>query len=112
MRCMAKREKTPRPAKNEDIQNVVIKAVGSDRYRLSAHVLERMCQRKVTIMDIKDALLDGRREKKKDCFDELKGGWSYAFRGKLEDGRELRIPVSEYENGIIIISAIDLTNDD
>lgn len=97
--------------KNQAIAEIVTRAIAEGRLRFSAHAFERMSERAITQLDIKDVLLDGRRERRKDQFDEQHGRWSYAWRGKLEDGRELRVPLTELEDGIIIITAIDLTHE-
>ena len=101
-----------RPPKNEDIANVVREAFRAGRYRFSAHALERMRQRSITRIDIRDVLLEGRREKRKDFFDVPYLCWKYAWRGQDEDGRALRIIVKEQAPGILIITAIELDRED
>jgi hypothetical protein len=60
-------------------------------------------------MDVKDVLLDGRWEKAKDAFDPASRAWKYAFRGTIDDGRDIRVVIAERAPGIIVITAIDLS---
>lgn len=47
-------------------------------------------------------------EKAKDAYQERYKNWNYAIRGKTVDDRELRVVVSFEENGLWIITLIDL----
>jgi hypothetical protein len=86
----------------------VREAVLRDRYQLSPHVHERMRQRQITQMDIVDVLLKGRREKRKDEYDEQGHCWKYAWRGMDEQAQPLRVIVRERAPGILIITAINI----
>jgi hypothetical protein len=98
------------PAKNDRIQNAVLRCLEEGRYRFSIHVIERMHDRFIAQMDIKEVLLKGRREKRNDRFDSQSHRWGYAYRGQVEDGRELRVVVSEARPGLLIVTVVDLTS--
>jgi hypothetical protein len=108
---MNKSSQSPRPPKNAAIRQTVLKTVASGDYRFSAHALERMRQRSIDQIDVKAVLVKGRHEKRKDEFDPQRNRWGYAFRGIIEDGRNIRIVVAEMDPGILVITAIDLDND-
>jgi hypothetical protein len=105
---MRQRRKPDNPPKNDDILNVVRAAICEDRYQFGDHALDRMHERKITALDIRDVLMKGRRETAKDEYKEQYKRWRYAFRGRDEMARELRVIVSEETPGVIIITAIDL----
>ena len=105
---MEQKRKLIRPAKNDDIQNVAREAVSTGYYLFSAHALDRMRQRRITQMDIKDVLLKGRREKRKDEYDGQNRCWKYAWRGTDEQARLLRVIIREHAPRILIITVIDL----
>lgn len=109
---MKQKPKISRPPKNEAIHELVLDAIKTGRYRFSAHALDCMRQRSITQMDVKDILLDGRREKRKDNFDPQFQCWKYAYCGRDERGRELRVVVAESVPGVAVITAIDLGLDD
>jgi len=50
----------------------------------------------------------GWHEKRKDAYSEVFKSWNYAIRGKTIDERELRVVVSFDEDGLLIITVIDL----
>lgn len=75
------------------------------------HAQGRKGQRNITDPEIRHVLLSGWHERKKDEFKEEYGAWNYAIRGKTVDNRELRIAVSFDEEGMLIITAIDLSGE-
>jgi hypothetical protein len=56
--------------------------------------------------------VQGYHEKKKDKFNNFHHVWNYSVRGKTVDRRELRVIVSFDENGMLIITAIELKKRD
>jgi hypothetical protein len=98
-----------RPAKNRAIAGVTRQAMIEGRYRLTTHVIERMRERDVDQLQIKDVLLNGRRENDRDRYSEKHHAWSYSWRGGLEDGRELRVVVVEASPGILVVTVVDLS---
>lgn len=74
------------------------------------NVTELQCdERDITRPEILYVLKNGHHEKRKDKFDEFYKAWNYAVRGKTLDRRELRIVVSFDKDGMLIITAIDLS---
>ena len=72
------------------------------------HGNERQRERQITRPEIFFVLRHGHHEKKKDKFDAHYSAWNYSVQGKTVDRRELRIIVSFDENGMLIITAIEL----
>ncbi len=97
-----------RPGKHLDLLNVIRACIEDGRYLDTRHAVERKNQRQITRPEILFVLKNGRHEKAKDKFDDAYEAWNYAIRGKTLDRRELRIVVSFDENGMLIITAIDL----
>jgi len=98
-----------RPGKHLDLLNMIRACVEDGRYLDTRHATERKTQRMISRPELLYVLKYGRHEKAKDKFDEAYNAWNYAIRGKTLDRRELRIVVSFDENGMLIITAIDLT---
>ena len=84
------------------------KCLDSGRYLDTRHASERQKERQITRSETLFVLRHGHNEKKKDKYDELYQAWDYAIRGKTVDQRPLRIIVSFDENGVLIITAIEL----
>jgi hypothetical protein len=97
-----------RPDKLPALMAAVHAAIVQGRYLYSNHALERQQQREITRPEVLQVLNGGHHEKAKDTYAEAFKAWSYAVRGKTLDGRELRIAVSFDDNGLLIITAIDL----
>jgi hypothetical protein len=53
-------------------------------------------------------LRHGYHEQRKDICNEEFDAWNYAVRGRTIDRRNIRVAVSFDENGMLIITAIDL----
>jgi hypothetical protein len=98
-----------RPQKHSDLKTVILGCIESGRYLDSYHSSERQLERQITRPEILYVLKNGRHEKRKDQFDEFYEAWNYSVRGKTLDDRELRIVISFDENGMLIITAIDLS---
>jgi len=79
---------------------------GQDRY--VDHALDRIQQREVTRQEVRQILLGGFHEKRKDEFKEEHNAWNYSIRGKTIDKRSLRVAVSFDENDLLVITVIDL----
>lgn len=77
-----------------------------DRY--VDHALQRIKEREVTFLEVRQVLRTGFHEKRKDVFKEEHNSWSYSVRGKTLDKRNLRIVVSFDENDMLVITVIDL----
>ncbi len=104
---MAKKA-TKKPNKTNDLMEQIRSALDDSRYDFRGHALERLQQREVTESEAIYVLKKGRHEKKKDEFDNEKGNWKYAVRGKTVDNRELRVIVAFVEPDMFVITVIDL----
>ena len=77
-----------------------------DRY--VDHALQRIKEREVTLLEVRQVLRGGYHEKRKDEFKEEHQAWNYSVRGKTVDKRNLRIAVSFDEDDVLVITVIDL----
>lgn len=57
---------------------------------------------------MKQVLMNGHHEKRKDKFRDEFSNWAYAIKGKTIDNRKLRVIVSFDSDGMMIITVIDL----
>jgi hypothetical protein len=97
-----------RPEKILNLMKTIHTCIEEGRYLDTRHAFARQNERKISRPEFLYVLKTGHHEKKKDKFDELYGAWNYAVRGRTVDRRELRVIVSFDENGMLIITAIDL----
>ena len=73
------------------------------------HAQERQTERNITRNEYEYILVkSGWHEKRKDKYDQDYQAWNYAIRGKTIDERELRIIASFDDDGMLIITVIDL----
>jgi hypothetical protein len=95
---VAKGSRPKRPAKLNEVEAQVRAAVEDGRYRYTVHGSERLDQRIVRQgileTDVTYVLKHGRRESRKDTWNELRQSWSYAMRGKTIDEVNLRVCVA------------------
>lgn len=83
-------------------------AIESGNYIYTDHAQERLQQREVTRLEVKQIIKNGHHEKAKDQFDETFNEWNYAIKGKTVDQRKLRVVISFDKEGMLIITVIDL----
>jgi hypothetical protein len=105
---MVKKKQSIRPEKTPDLLQKVKEAINSGNFRDVTHATMRASEREITRPEYLYVLKIGRHEKKKDEFKEEYNTWNYAIRGKTIDERELRVIVSFEENGLLVITVIDL----
>lgn len=99
-----------RPLKHKDVESRVAAALQHDRVLLSVRANERIALRKITRYDLLYVLSNGRRERRKDTYNEGFGAWTYAYRGRLsEPDRELRVAIALLGSGVLVVTAIDLS---
>lgn len=103
-----KKKRIEKPAKLPDLLQTVKKLILAGKYRQSLHALDRLRERDIDLLDALYVLKNGYHEKKKDTYDEFFQEWKYAIRGKTLENNELRVVVTVKENGMLIITAIDL----
>lgn len=97
-----------RPPKISNVKKSVTDALELGKYRYVGHANERLQQRQVTRLEVKQALKHGHHEKRKDEFKQEHGSWNYSIRGKTVDKRNLRIAVSFDKSNMLVITVIDL----
>jgi len=101
-----------RPAKVENVIEIVKAAIASRQFRISAHAAKRMEERDITSPDLIQVLAAGYHEARKDEFKEEYSSWSYAIRGKTVDARNLRFAVAIEAPGFVVVTAIDLDREE
>jgi hypothetical protein len=91
-----------------DVLKVIRRLVEQGRYDFVAHARQRLEQRQVTLPEVVHVLRHGFHEQKKDQFKEEFSEWVYAIRGKTLDDRKLRIAAAINDDGVLVITVIDL----
>ncbi len=94
--------------KKKNIISLVKNTVKSGNYIYTGHANLRIRQRQVTRFEVKQALLSGHHEKRKDIFDREWNSWNYSIKGKTIDKRKLRIVINFDKDNMLIITVIDL----
>ncbi len=97
-----------RPEKIPDVMAVIRTCIEAGRYLDTRHAFERQGERQITRPELLYVLKTGHHEKKKDQFEERFRSWNYSVRGKTVDRRPIQVVISFDENGMLIITAIDL----
>lgn len=93
------------------LQNVIKRvqlAIEAGNYVYTGHAQDRLQQREITRLEVKQVLKHGHSEKAKDFYDENFNQWNYAIRGKTIDQRKLRVVISFDDNEMLVITVIDL----
>lgn len=108
-----KNRKKERPEKLPDVDllEMIKKLISEGKYRQSIHALDRLVERDIDLLDALYVLKKGYHEKRKTTFDEVFQQWKYAIRGRTLENDELRVIVAVKENGVLIITAIDLNKE-
>jgi len=101
---MAKRD-----SKLKDILKITKECLESGKYIYVGHAQQRLQEREVTRLEVKQVLKNGYHEKRKDEFKEDHQTWNYSIRGKTIDKKELRVAVTFDKNNMLIITVIDLS---
>ncbi len=97
--------------KRPNIDNIlesINTAISKGKYSYTGHANHRIKQREVTILEVKEVLLTGHHEKRKDSYDEEWKSWNYSIKGRTIDNRLLRVVLAFDENNMLIITVIDL----
>ena len=97
-----------RPSKLRGLMDNIRNCIEEDRYFNTWHSDERQTERGITELEILFVLKNGRHEPSKDKYEVRYRAWNYAVRGKSFDSKDLRIIVSFDENGMLIITAIEI----
>ena len=72
------------------------------------HANDRLQERLVTRLEVRQVLKNGYHEKRRDQLKEEYNSWNYFIRGKTIDGRNLGVVVSFDSPNMLIITVIDL----
>lgn len=104
----SERKRSKRPAKRENLLDLVRQHVDTGSYLDTRHVVERKQERDITLPEVLQVLRRGFWEKRKDEYKMEHPSWNYAIRGKTVDGRELRVIVAFLAPHMLLITAIDL----
>lgn len=97
-----------RPPKISNVRELIKQKAEAGEMIVLPHAISRQALRLITVADIVYVLVHGWHEKKKDKYVPEYLAWNYAIRGNTVDKRELRIVVSFDENGMLVITVIDL----
>jgi len=91
-----------RPAKLENLLEVIKKHIEEETFRFSKHAIERYVERDITPQDTLYVLLNGYHEKKKDSFDQDTKLWKYSVRGMTQEAEDVRVIVKLVKEMLII----------
>ena len=97
-----------RPSKITDLLSNIKKAVNSGEYLDVTHAQDRSRERNITRPEYEYVLKNGFHERSRDEYMEKYKAWNYAVRGHTIDGRDIRVVVSFDDNGMLILTVIDL----
>lgn len=98
-----------RTQKIENVEVLAKKLMLKGAYAISKHAKLRQGQRCFTIGDIKNIIITGYHEKKKDEYKDEYADWNYAIRGKTLDDEQARICIAFIEEShFIVITVIRL----
>jgi hypothetical protein len=108
----ADRRRTQAPPKAERLLERIAEAVKAGRYVVSDHAYERSRDRLVPIPHVEHVLLHGFHEARKDQFNVDYNAWRYAIRGKSPDRVPVRVVVTFAEDGLLVVTVINLDRGD
>lgn len=95
--------------KKENILELVRSSLEKGTLRITMHALDRMKERNLSWSDLKDVIVNGRREFKKDLYNIEAGEWKYAIRGFNEEKeKDIRVIVVLGDFKILVITMIEL----
>jgi hypothetical protein len=97
-----------RPTKHNNVLLEISTMLEEGKYMYIGHANQRLKERSVTRLEVKQALKNGYHEKRKDEFKEEHNRWNYSIRGKTIDSRNLRIAITFDKNNMLVITVIDL----
>jgi len=100
--------KKKRPPKLPQLMERISKALDSGKYRDVVHAQIRQQERQITRPEYTYVLRNGFHEARKDQFMPEYNAWNYAIRGRTVDRRDLRVVVSFDEDGMLIITTIEV----
>jgi hypothetical protein len=105
---MNKRKREKSPSKHTRLIERLRQVLDSGKYRDVVHAQERQTERQITRPEYTYVLRNGYHEARKDEFKEEHNAWNYSIRGRTVDKRDLRVVVSFDEEGMLIITTIEV----
>lgn len=105
---MSKKKSKKRSAKHTRLLERIREALDSGKYRDVIHAQERQKERQITRPEYTYVLRTGYHEARKDEFQVDYNVWNYSIRGRTIDQRDLRVVVSFDEEGMLIITTIEV----
>ena len=81
-------------------------SITNENYIFTNHALTRGKERGIDVPTTIHVLLSGHEEKKKTTFDKETKSWKYAIRGTTIDELGIRVIVSFYDDGMLIITVM------
>ncbi len=100
------------PPKIDRLLERIADAVDQGAYVVSDHAYERAVDRRVPIPHVEYVLRHGFHEKEKDQFKVEYQAWRYAIRGKSPDMVAVRVVVTFAEDGLMVVTVINLDRRD
>ena len=101
---LPKKRKTPKVLQKARV------AISSGNYSYTRHALARQGHRNISDADLKEAILSGWHEAKKDEWKEEYQDWNYSIRGPSLEGDQLRIALAIEENANVLAVIITVIN--
>lgn len=101
-------KRSANPTKMPNLMQRVKDAVVSGKYRDTTHATIRQEERTITRPEYEYVLKNGYHEPSKDVFKEEYQAWTYSIRGKTVDKRDIRVIISFDEDGLLVITVIEL----
>lgn len=97
-----------KPHQIVDLFDRIRRCIDQEKYTQTKHALQRHKEREIDLSDALYVLRTGHHEKRKTTFDTTHNTWKYAIRGKTVDDADLRIIIAFDEDGMIIITVIEV----
>jgi len=101
-----------RPPKLQNVLELSRQCIESGKYIPTFHAECRQLERDITLLDALHVIKTGYRELKKDQYKEEWQAWNYAVRGISLQGDMIRVIISFENDGMLIITVINLSRDE
>ena len=98
-------------SKELSLLNKVRVCVDGGKCFISQHAKVRMRDRDILDIELFYILRHGYHERSKDTFDRFHKSWNYSVRGKTLDDRSLRIVLCFDREMLVVVTAIEVHNE-
>ena len=98
-----------RPPKISDVLKNAHQCVKDGRYFDTSHAIIRRSERRINLTTALYVIMHGYHEKQKDQYKPEFDDWNYSIRGQSIDGRDIRIAIAFDEDGMLIITVIEIS---